>query len=203
MLTHLHPAARLLVWFLLAILIQLLAWPQLLALALLLLCSGAPVRTHWWRLLRRTRILLLTLFLVFAYGLPGPAPGGLAWLPSYDGLQEAGVHLLRLVVLLGSLAWLLVPLGHRALMGGLWYLLRPLQRLGLPMDRSVVRLALVLEYMENMPARQDWRQWLLPQPEAGELAPVIIALPPWSGRDTLAMLAAGALLLAGGVPWQG
>lgn len=201
--THLHPAARLLVWFLLAILIQLVAWPLLLALALLPLCSGAPVRAHWWRLLRRTRILLLTLFLVFAYGLPGPAPGGLAWLPSYDGLQEAGLHLLRLVVLLGSLAWLLVPLGHRALMGGLWYLLRPLQRLGLPMDRSVVRLALVLEYMENIPARQDWRLWLLPRPEAGELAPVVIALPPWSGRDTLATLAGGALLLAGGMLWQG
>lgn len=203
MLAHLHPAARLLIWLLLAVALQLTAWPQLALLGCLLLWSGHSVRAHWWRLLRRTRILLLTLFLVFAYGLPGPTPGGLSWLPSYEGLGEAALHLLRLVVLLGSLAWLLVPLGHRALMGGLWYLLRPLQDLGLPMDRSVVRLSLVLEYMEKMPEKQDWRQWLLPQPDAGELAPVVIALPAWTGRDSLSLLAGAALLFSGVMLWQG
>ncbi|MCX8145684.1 MAG: hypothetical protein N3C59_05055 [Azovibrio sp.] len=197
-----HPAARLLLWLFLAIAIQLLAWPALLVLALLPLLSGQAVRRHWGRLIRRTRILLLTLFLVFAYGLPGPTPADLAWLPSYAGLEEAALHLLRLLVLLGSLAWLLVPLGHRALMGGLWFLLRPLQRLGLPMDRSVVRLALVLEYIEHLPARPDWREWLLPQPEAGELAPVCMVLPPWSRRDTVALLIGGALLGLGGALWR-
>lgn len=203
MLAHLHPAARLLIWLLLAIVVQLLAWPLLGLLGCALLLSGRQVRGHWWRLLRRTRILLLTLFLVFAYGLPGPTPGNLAWLPSYDGLEEAAVHLLRLLILLGSLAWLLVPLGHRALMGGLWYLLRPLQRLGLPMDRSVVRLSLVLEYMEKMPEKQEWRQWLLPQPDAGELAPVVISLPSWTSRDTGFMVAGAILMLSGVLLWQG
>jgi len=71
------------------------------------------------------------------------------------------------------------------------------------MDRSVVRLALVLEYMEKMPEKQDWRQWLLPRPEAGELAPVRIALPAWTGRDTLAVLAGAALSGSGVLLWQG
>lgn len=203
MLPNLHPAARLLIWLLLAVFLQIVAFPLLGLLGCGLLLVGRQLRAHWWRLFRRTRILLLTLFLVFAYGLPGASPWGLPWLPSYDGLDEASLHVLRLIVLLGSLAWLIVPLGHQALMGGLWYVLRPLQHLGLPTDRSVVRLSLVLEYMEKMPEKQQWRQWLMPQPVAGELAPVLIALPPWSGRDSLYLLGAALGMLLGGMLWHG
>ncbi|MCE1171560.1 hypothetical protein [Azovibrio restrictus] len=201
MLSFLHPAARLLIWLLLAVFLQLAPGPVLVLLGLGLLLAGEGLRRHWWRLFRRTRILLLTLFLVFAYGLPGPSPWGLEWLPSHEGLAEATLHVLRLLVLLGGLAWLLVPLPHQALMGGLWFLLRPFQILGVPMDRSVVRLSLVLEYMEQMPARQGWRQWLAPQPVAGELAPVIVALPPWQARDSACLLLSGGILLAGGLSW--
>jgi len=180
MLAHLHPAARLLIWLMLAIVVQLLAWPPLGLLGCGLLLSGRQVRRHGWRLLRRTRILLLTLVLILAYALPGPTPWNLAWLPSYAGLEEAAVHLLRLLVLLGSLAWLLVPLGHRALMGGLWYLLRPLQGLGLPMDRSVVRLALVLEYMEKCRKSRIGVSGCCPGPRPGNWPPC--GLPCLPGR---------------------
>lgn len=166
----LHPAARLLIWCMLASALQLLSLPLVLLLGALLALAGPQVRQHAARLLRRTRILLVTLLLVFAYGLPGPSPWGLSWLPSWEGLAEAALHGSRLLVLLASLAWLLVPLGHPALMAALWFCLRPLQRLGLPMQSTVVRLCLVLEYMENMPDRQHWRAWLLqagPDAEAG------------------------------------
>lgn len=208
--SFLHPAARLLIWLCMAIALQLMSLPLVLLLGCLVLLSGAEVRQHTQRLLRRTRILLATLLLVFAYGLPGSSPWGLNWLPSWDGLAEALLHGSRLVVLLASLAWLLVPLGHQALMAGLWFLLRPLEGLGFPMERSVVRLALVLEYMENMPDRQHWRQWLLQAAPGGcagadvagaaegvdVRAPVILMLPAWRPRDSLVLLSA-ALVLGG------
>jgi len=201
LLVLLHPAARLLLWLMLAIALQMLPLWALGFVSLWLMVGGSALRQHWWRLFRRTRILLLTLFLVFAYGLPGKHLLGIEWLPSHEGLLEASLHVSRLVVLLGTLAWLLVPLGHQALMGGLWFLLRPLQALGLPMDRSVVRLSLVLEYMEAMPAGQDWRQWLAPQVMQDEQDPVRLSLQPWGWGDGLWVLG-GAAGLLGVIAWH-
>ena len=191
----LHPAARLLLWLLLAVFLQVAALSTLGLAAGCLLLAGEQTRQHWWRLFLRTRILLLVLFLVFAYGVPGENPGGVAWVPTFEGMAEAALHVLRLVVFLGSLAWLLAPLSHPALMGGLWFLLQPCRHLGLPVDKSVVRLSLVLEYMENLPA-QSWKQWLTPTDVPQTPAPVRINLPLWRGRDGLAVLFA-ALLLTG------
>ncbi|MGL5633053.1 MAG: hypothetical protein ACRDD3_11900 [Azovibrio sp.] len=202
MLLFLHPTARLLIWLLLAVFLQASHFPFLLVTGTILLLLGQSVRTQWWRLFRRTRLLLATLFLVFAYGMPGSPFLGTSWLPSQEGIHEGALHTLRLIILLGSLSWLLAPLGHQTLMGGLWYLLRPLQKVGLPTDKSVVRLTLVLEYLEKMP-KQQWRQWLTAQPVDGEPTTVIIAIPPWSTRDTLSLLAFTLLLPLGVLAWQG
>jgi energy-coupling factor transporter transmembrane protein EcfT len=192
----LHPAARILLWLLLAVFLQVAALPVLALAGACLLLAGEKMRQHWWRLFLRTRILLLVLFLVFAYGVPGESPNGILWLPTFEGMAEAALHVLRLVVFLGSLAWLLAPLSHQALMGGLWFLLQPCRYLGLPVDKSVVRLSLVLEYMENLPA-QSWRQWLTPTDVPQNPAPVQVSLPLWRGRDVLALLFAVLLLAAG------
>lgn len=202
MLLFLHPTARLLIWLLLAVFLQISHFPFLFAAGAILLLQGQTVRVHWWRLFRRTRLLLATLFLVFAYGMPGSPVLDSSWLPSQEGLYEGALHTLRLIVLLGSLSWLLAPLGHQALMGGLWYLLRPLQKVGLPTDKSVIRLTLVLEYLEKMP-KQQWRQWLAPQPVDGAPTTVTIATPPWSTRDTLSLLVFSLLLPLGVLTWQG
>jgi hypothetical protein len=69
--------------------------------------------------------------------------------------------------------------------------------LGLPVDKSVVRLSLVLEYMEKLPA-QGWRQWLAPTEAPQDVAPVRVCLPPWRGRDGVA-LSFAVLLFAAGV----
>jgi energy-coupling factor transporter transmembrane protein EcfT len=204
MFLFLHPAARLLLWLMLAIFMQLAAFPWLAGIALFCLFAGAKTRRHWWRLLLRTRFLLLTLFLVFAWSVPGESPGG--WLPSGEGVMEAALHVLRLILFLGTLAWLLAPLRPNDLMGALWFLLRPCRVLGLPVDKSVVRLSLVLEYMENPPAAREkgekssWKTWLEENEEEAESPmPVRISLPLWRGRDTLSLVCA-ALVLCAGVP---
>ncbi|MDR1648429.1 MAG: hypothetical protein LBR88_10450 [Zoogloeaceae bacterium] len=169
---------------------------------LFLLCAGALVRQRWLRLMRRALLLLLTLFLVFAYGIPG-ATGGL---PGSEGVQEAGLHVLRLVVLLGSLAWLLTVLEISALMGGIWFLLRPLRRLGVPLDRSVVRLVLTLEMLEDQPVRRSWREWQTEWRVSGEGSVpkglrVRLSLPHWHWRDGFVLFLAA--LLMGGIAWHG
>ncbi|MDR3159837.1 MAG: hypothetical protein LBU11_12735 [Zoogloeaceae bacterium] len=182
----LHPAARILIWFMLAVFLQWAAPLLMLLAAFVLLVSGAHVRRHWRRLFLRTRLLLLALFLVFAYGVPGESPGGLDWLPGYAGLSEALLHVLRLIVFLGALSWLLAALSQQELVGGLWFLLQPCRYLGLPVDKSVVRLSLVLEYMENLPRQgwHGWRQWLLmPEASPAKGASVRLCLPPWRARD--------------------
>jgi energy-coupling factor transporter transmembrane protein EcfT len=192
----LHPATCFLLWFLLVVFLQVAALPVLALIGFCLLLTGEKTRRHWWRLFLRTRVLLLILFLVFAYGMPGEHLGGVSWLPTFEGMTEALLRLLRLVVFLGSLAWLLASLSHQALMGGLWFLLQPCRHLGLPVDKSVVRLSLVLEYMENLPA-QSWRQWLTLTDAPQDFAPVRINLPLWGRRDALALLCAVLLFVAG------
>jgi energy-coupling factor transporter transmembrane protein EcfT len=197
----LHPGARILIWFMLAVFLQ---WaPPLLMLlaALVLLAAGARTRQHWWRLFLRTRLLLLALFLVFAYGVPGESLGGLNGLPSYAGLSEGLLHVLRLIVFLGTLSWLLAALSQQDLVGGLWFLLQPCRHLGLPVDKSVVRLSLVLEYMEHLP-RQNWRQWLVLPEATTEVVSVRLCLPSWRARDAGVLLLAALLfvLLLAGVP---
>jgi len=197
----LNPAARLLIWLMLAIFLQVAALPLLVAVSFLPLFAGALIRRHWWRLFLRVRILLLTLFLVFAYGFPADGAG---WLPAWEGCLEACQHVLRMLVFLGALAWLLAPLRLDELIGGLWFLLRPCRWLGLPVDRSIARLSLVLVCLENPPAAPDgwhrWKQWLeegVRDEHSLDVAadPVRIFLPVWRGRDLL--LLAGISLFLG------
>lgn len=115
------------------------------------------------RLMRRARWLLLAIAVLFLAATPGervagPLGGaGVTW----DGVRLAAEHLLRLVLLLGTLAWLLRALGRAGLLGGLHCLLAPL---GSHRDRLVLRLLLTLEYAEAGEASREWRQWLDPVP---------------------------------------
>ncbi|MDR0997077.1 MAG: hypothetical protein LBL69_05375 [Zoogloeaceae bacterium] len=199
-----HPAARLLVWLAWAVFLQLASLPLIGAAGIFFALSGRAVCRKWFSLLRGAKILLLTLLLVFAYGFPGPGLGGLPWLPSAQGLGEAAAHVARLCVFLGALAWLLSPLSAQALAGGLWLLLRPLRVLRLPIDRSAVRLSLTLDYLERLPERARWRDWLAilqQRPETAADAALLpqngvlrLDLPCWRWPDSLCVLAALTLV---------
>ena len=165
----LHPTARIALWLLLLLAIQCLdGWPLVAAFAGLPLLGANALRRgrkHVWR----TRWLILSLFVVFAWGVAGePLLAGVS-APTYEGLHEASLHLGRLLLVLMAVAAFLETMPVPELLGGTHQLLAPLRRLGFDPDRGVARLMLVLRYVETLPRPRDWRVLLkTPAPGAGE-----------------------------------
>ncbi|RLJ62784.1 CbiQ family ECF transporter T component [Sulfurisoma sediminicola] len=195
----LHPAAWIALWGVMAILLQVLEprWLAAIAVPVLALAAYFAGR-EVLRLLRRARWLLLTIGILFVFATPGerlPVPFGSVGL-SVDGLVVAGEHLLRLVVLLATLAWLWRALGYEGLLSGLHCLLHPLGSLR---DRIVVRLVLALDYVERDARARDWRAWLgagLDADDGGEPTDIVrLAVRPLRLVDRTALLACGAVLM--------
>ena len=191
----LHPTTVLIVWLLAVIGIQSAGYAVLGGLGAVLLAAGTARR--WAGYLWRARWLLLSLWLILAYHTPGEALLDSAWMPTWEGIAEAGLHAARLVAMLGCLAWLFARLGRDELVSGLWGLLRPLRALRIDSERLVVRLALVLENLQQKPEKGAWKRMLAGGAESAGGPDVLrLALPHWAARDTLAVAAAG-LALAG------
>lgn len=159
---NLHPATFLLCWgglvvFLQTLTLGQLAWASLFLFPVSLLAAARRTRS----LVHRARWLLLSIAVLFSLSSPGerlPGSIGEAGI-TYDGLRLAAEHVVRLVLLLSSLAVLHERLGNNGLIAGLHWLLRPLAGLRQTRERIIVRLMLVLEYVETEP-RGGWRAWL-------------------------------------------
>lgn len=145
-----HPASRILIYLLAALAIP--GLPFFLLPLALLLALAIDVRRQPWRLVWRTRWLLLVLFLGYAYSLPGePALNALGGgSPSIEGLAHGGLQAFRLLVLLLWLDVLVLRLPTEALMAGLFTLFRPLSRAGLEAERIALRLGLTLRAIEGL-----------------------------------------------------
>ncbi len=147
-----HPAALLLVWISLALLSQSLHGTALLLLAvgmiaLALTLGGARLLL----LLRRTRWILLSLLLIYAYAMPGTPwfaqLGGFS--PGREGTVDGLIQMTRLLIMLAGLAIVLALLSGEQLIAGLYLLFYPLRYLGISREKIVVRLALTLRYAES------------------------------------------------------
>jgi len=101
-------------------------------------------------LLRRTRWIMLSILLIYAFSTPGqPLLDVLGKLsPSREGLGDGVLQLIRLLAALAGLAILLDRLHRQQLIAGLYTLLAPLQLLGMSRERVAVRMALTLHYVE-------------------------------------------------------
>ena len=156
-----HPAAQILTWCLSVAIMQLLALKALMVAAgcVLLLALLLSVR-KLMQLLRRTRWIMLSLLLIYAYSTPGqPLLDVLGILsPSREGLDEGVLQLTRLLATLAGLAILLDRLHRQQLIAGLYTLLAPLQLIGVSRERVAVRLALTLHYAEVAMLRET-RTW--------------------------------------------
>jgi energy-coupling factor transporter transmembrane protein EcfT len=176
--------------------LQALGYGGVLLLAIVLLVLGGGLLRPWSVYVRRARWLLLTLWLILAYNVPGEAFQDLPWAPTYEGIADANLHALRLIVMLGCLAWLFHYLGRDGLVSALWGLLQPCRALGLDIERLVVRLSLVLENLQKPQEKGAWRQMLgrdMKYTDGPDILP--LALPPWVVRDSMwAGLAAVGLL---------
>lgn len=152
-----YPVAQILTWCLLVAAMQVLASGLLLmAAGLVLLCAFAVSRHKFMQLVRRTRWIMLSLLLIYAYSTPGqPLSDALGMFgSSREGLADGVLQLTRLLAALAGLAILLERLHRQQLIAGLYTLFAPLQCLGLSRERLAVRLALTLHYAEAAMLRE-------------------------------------------------
>jgi energy-coupling factor transport system permease protein len=146
-----HPAAQILTWCLLVAIMQFLTLENLLVAAGFVLLFALLLSAHkLMQLLRRTRWIMLSLLLIYAYSTPGqPLLDALGMFsPSREGLSDGVLQLTRLLAALAGLAILLDRLHRQQLIAGLHTLFAPLQLIGVSRERVAVRLALTLHYAE-------------------------------------------------------
>jgi len=157
-----NPAVQIFIWVSLALLVQRLQSLPLLVLSTILLALALRLcAVQLLRLLRRTRWILFSLLLIYAYTTAGvslwPQFGILS--PTREGMLDGLVQLGRLLGVLSGLAILLELLPQEQLISGLFTLAYPLRWFGLSRERIAVRLALTLEYAESAMSdtAKDWR----------------------------------------------
>jgi len=158
---RLHPATQIIIWCALVAAMQFLPPVRLLlAGGLVLVFAFALSRRKFIQLVRRTRWIMLSLWVIYAYSTPGLVmfePLGI-FSPSQEGLLDGGLQLLRILAALAALAILLDRLHRQKLMAGLYALFAPLKYLGVSRERLAVRLALTLHYAEVAMLRET-RSW--------------------------------------------
>lgn len=161
-----HSGLILLLWLAAVASIQLLP-PAALA-PTVLCCAGLAfvlAQARALRLLRRVRVLLLAIVVLFAWFTPGealltdwPRLG-----PSREGSLLALLHAGRLIAVVCAVALLLERLPLARLVSGLHTLSRPLGLIGVSAERLALRLLLVLRYVEAAPRGTPpghWKHWL-------------------------------------------
>jgi hypothetical protein len=192
----LHPTTCLVVWLLSLLAIQRLEG-GLLAAAFLV-----PPLFGWRALQRATRLawgarwLFLSLFVILAWGRAGEPVWSGATAPSVEGLSEALTQIGRLLLVLMAVAVLRQRLPVPELLTAAHRLLRPLRRCGVDTDRGIVRVLLVLQYLETTPRPRDWRM-LLEVPAVSGSEVFELSDRRFPGRDYLliALLLFGVVLL--------
>ena len=155
-----HPATRLVVWFLLLVAVQGMDEVMLGVVFVLLPILPLRVLRRGGRLVWRTRWLLLSLFVIFSWGVAGEPLWIGAVAPTREGLLEALIHLGRLILVLMVVAAFLEEMLIPDLLSATHTLFKPLRRIGFDPDRGVIRLRLVLRYVETLPSPRDWRSLL-------------------------------------------
>ncbi|PTD97436.1 CbiQ family ECF transporter T component [Pseudothauera lacus] len=175
--------------------------PLLLAVALCAAAALALARARTLRLLRRVRVLLAAIVVLFAGFTPGEAVF-IHWpalSPSREGLSLALTHASALLAVVCCVALLLEHLPADRLISGLYALCRPLAVFGLSAERVAVRMLLVLRYVDAPQAR-GWREWLSLADDDAE-AGVLHLQRERLGRLDVLVLAALAIAVCGYLLW--
>ncbi len=178
---RIHPALQISTWCLLIAWMQRLDFYALFFVASVMLVTSAYCAARQlMQLIRRTRWILLSLLVIYAYATPGEALLPLLgnWSPVREGLQDGAAQLLKLLAALASVAILLQKLSRAELIAGLYSLFAPLKFLGISRERCAIRLALTLHYAEvamlrkNMHSQDVWQDVFTPHQSI--LQPIIL-----------------------------
>lgn len=168
-----HPTTWLIVWLLFLVVVQFMNGTTLAVALLLVPALGTYVLQRGSRLIWRARWLLISMFVIFSWGIPGDPLWDGAFAPTHEGLSIGLTHFGRLLLVLVAVAAFLEAMPLPDLLAAIHTLLRPLRRFGFDPDRGVVRLMLVLQYVETLPRPRDWRTLLdTPATNLGEAVEV-------------------------------
>ena len=191
---ELHPSTTFIIWLAAVLSVQFLGYVGLGVLGLAVLLSATAAVRPWLDYVRRGRWLLLMLWIILAYSTPGEAFHDFPWTPTYEGLAEANLHAVRLLLILACLAWLFNRLGRDGLLCALWGLLLPLRRLGFDIERLLVRLSLVLDNLQTPPEKGAWKRMLVSPPSFSQ-GPSLLRLhqPTWHVVDAFTIILVSAL----------
>ena len=179
----------------LAILVQVVSFPILMVLGGFIMAANLHAgATSLYRLLRRSRWLILMLLVIFAFATPGEYLAGwpLEFAPTYEGLHAGGVQAIRLAVMLGGIAYLLSTTTRNELISGIYMLLWPISYTGGSPERFAARLWLTLHYVEQQPRTDPWQGWrrfsLASESEPLPVQPMLLDIPRFGAMDWIAFL---------------
>jgi energy-coupling factor transport system permease protein len=109
--------------------------------------AGLTSARGLWRVVRRTRWLLLSILLLYGWWTPGTPlwaePGALA--PSLEGLGQGAVRAGLLVAIVAAVHWVMTITPRPELLAAVVALTAPLRHLGIAHERLAVRILLTLE----------------------------------------------------------
>jgi energy-coupling factor transport system permease protein len=197
-----HPAAQIITWCLLVVMLQKLTFTPLLITTSMVFIAAFVLSKHKFiQLIRRTRWVMFSLLIIYSYTTPGQPLFEVLGIfsPSQEGMMDGVLQLTRLLSALAALAILLERLDRPQLIAGLYTLFAPMQWLGLSRERLAVRLALTLHYAElAMLRRTDtWQDSLrsLFEPHGESTKYIELPISRFSMNDVLLMTIALIMLL--------
>ncbi len=194
-----HPATAVLLWLFFVVWMMDKPPAVLLAMSgLMLLGFNGQVLKQFLRYLRRSRWLLLVLFLVHAYSLPGAPllPHLAVYSPSVIGVQSGLLQMWRLVLVLALLAILMARLTRESMLLGLYSIMRYVCFWGCSAQRVATRIGLTLTYADalmNEPVPLQQRLQQLRQPLIVPSSDVTLTQRPFAWLDYASLLAVMAL----------
>lgn len=193
-----HPTTVLITWLSAVVFIQFFDYPLMIIAMSLIIFFATKALPDWWRYVHRARWLLLAVWLVLGYGLPGDALFDVAWMPTWQGVDAGSLQVARLIIILGCLAWLFRYLGREGLVVALWGMLQPLAGLGMDSERLVVRLTLVLDQLKTPLEKGAWKKMLDETTPLSGQEMLEMRVPNWRTFDTLTVIMLFSALLAAG-----
>jgi energy-coupling factor transport system permease protein len=148
-----HPLVKIL-YFMLVLLLTSMASGTGLFLLLMLFCLIfiSIKNKSFLHAVRRMRWLFVSLMIIYAFGTPGELiplfPVNFS--PSYEGLLLGWLQIEKLMIALATLSLLLASSSRQQLLLGMYLLLKPLEFIGLNVERFAARLMLTLDYVEEL-----------------------------------------------------
>ena len=162
-----HPTIRLVLWVAAVLFVQALSGVELVFAFVALPVVGGRALRRGGRLIWRARWLVLSLLVVFSWGVSGAPLWSFSFAPTEEGVLEGATHLGRLLLVLMAVATFLEYVSVEELLSATHVLLKPFRFFGLDPDRGVVRLMLVMRAVESMPRPRDWRVLIAATDAAG------------------------------------